>query len=66
MLLNNYYRYLSNYTNGKEYRRHWLMLNKHHQDIEELLLQVHQKGVEQAIDLSIRTGVPLSDSNLIK
>lgn len=28
-------------------------------EIEELILEAHQKGVEQAIDLSIRTGVPL-------
>ena len=35
------------------------MSNKHKRDVEELLLEAHQKGVEQAIDLSIRTGVPL-------
>lgn len=35
------------------------MPSKHKRDIEELLLEAHQKGVEQAIDLSIRTGVPL-------
>lgn len=35
------------------------MPGKHKRDIEELLLEAHQKGVEQAIDLSIRTGVPL-------
>ena len=29
------------------------------QDIEELLLEAHRKGIEQAIDLSARTGVPL-------
>lgn len=29
------------------------------QDIEELLLEAYRKGVEQAIDLSARTGVPL-------
>ena len=28
-------------------------------NINEILLDVHRKGVEQAIDLSIRTGVPL-------
>ncbi len=27
---------------------------KRNQDIEELLLEAHRKGVEQAIDLSIR------------
>lgn len=32
---------------------------KHKQDINEMLLDAHKKGVEQAIDLSIRTGVPL-------
>lgn len=35
------------------------MSNKRKRDIDELLLEIHQKGVEQAIDLSIRTGVPL-------
>lgn len=29
------------------------------EDIIELLLEAHRKGVERAIDLSIRTGVPL-------
>jgi len=28
-------------------------------DIHEVLLEAHRKGIEQAIDLSIRTGVPL-------
>lgn len=32
---------------------------KRNQDIEELLLEAYRKGVEQAIDLSARTGVPL-------
>lgn len=32
---------------------------KSNKDIDELLLQAHRKGVEHAIDLSIRTGVPL-------
>lgn len=32
---------------------------KHKQNINEMLLEAHKKGVEQAIDLSIRTGVPL-------
>lgn len=35
------------------------MPNNHNQDIEELLLEAYRKGVEQAIDLSARTGVPL-------
>lgn len=35
------------------------MSSKRNQDIEELLLEAHRKGVEQAIDLSARTGVPL-------
>lgn len=29
------------------------------QDIHAILLEAHRKGIEQAIDLSIRTGVPL-------
>lgn len=32
---------------------------KHKQDIIEMLLEAHKKGLEQAIDLSIRTGVPM-------
>jgi hypothetical protein len=32
---------------------------KHKKDINEMLLEAHKKGVEQAIDLSIRTGIPL-------
>lgn len=35
------------------------MPGKNNQDIEELLLEAYRKGVEQAIDLSARTGVPL-------
>ncbi len=35
------------------------MPSKRKPDIEELLLEAHRKGVEQAIDLSARTGVPL-------
>lgn len=35
------------------------MPNKRQRDVQELLLEAHQKGVQQAIDLSIRTGVPL-------
>lgn len=35
------------------------MPRKHRLDIHEILLEAHRKGVEQAIDLSIRTGVPL-------
>jgi hypothetical protein len=34
------------------------MRNKQ-QDIHDILLEAHRKGIEQAIDLSIRTGVPL-------
>jgi hypothetical protein len=38
------------------------------QDIEELLLEAYRKGVEQAIDLSARTGVPLviEENGMIK
>lgn len=32
---------------------------KHRQDVNEMLLEAHKKGIEQAIDLSIRTGIPL-------
>ena len=28
-------------------------------DVNEILLEAHRRGVEQAIDTSIRTGVPL-------
>jgi len=35
------------------------MANKRERDVKELLLEAHKKGVEQAIDLSIRTGVSL-------
>ncbi len=37
-------------------------------DINDLLLEAHRKGVEQAIDLSIRTGVPLvvEENGIIK
>jgi hypothetical protein len=36
------------------------MSSKHKfDDVEKLLLEAHRKGVEQAIDLSARTGVPL-------
>lgn len=35
------------------------MPNKQKFNIHEILLEAHRKGVEQAIDLSIRTGVPL-------
>lgn len=35
------------------------MRNKHQLDIERILLQAHREGVEAAIDLSARTGVPL-------
>jgi hypothetical protein len=35
------------------------MTHAHKNDINEILLEAHQKGVEQAIDLSIRTRTPL-------
>lgn len=35
------------------------MPSKRNRDIEELLLEAYRRGVEQAIDLSARTGVPL-------
>lgn len=35
------------------------MNSKEEQNIHKILLEAHRKGVEQAIDLSIRTGVPL-------
>jgi hypothetical protein len=35
------------------------MAQKPKEDMIELLLEAHRKGVESAIDLSIRTGVPL-------
>lgn len=35
------------------------MNNKSNKSINEMILEAHQKGIEYAIDLSIRTGVPL-------
>lgn len=35
------------------------MPRERNQDIIALLLEAHRKGIEQAIDLSARTGVPL-------
>jgi hypothetical protein len=35
------------------------MSNKREQDIYAFILEAHRKGVEFAIDLSARTGVPL-------
>lgn len=35
------------------------MPSRQSSDIHEILLEAHRKGVEQAIDLSIRTGVSL-------
>lgn len=35
------------------------MKNKINPSMRELILEAHKKGIEQAIDLSIRTGVPL-------
>ena len=33
--------------------------HKYKKDINEMLLEAHKEGIEQAIDLSIRTGIPL-------
>ena len=35
------------------------MSTKRKIDINEILLEAHKRGVQQAIDLSIRTGIPL-------
>lgn len=35
------------------------MTSKNKTDIHRIILEAHRRGVEQAIDLSIRTGVPL-------
>jgi hypothetical protein len=35
------------------------MRSKHKIDIHDILLEAHRKGIEQAIDLSIRTGTSL-------
>lgn len=35
------------------------MSNKRKTDINEILLEAHRKGVEQAFDLSIRTGTSI-------
>lgn len=35
------------------------MSNKRKPDMLELMLKAHREGVEQAIDLSARTGIPL-------
>ena len=35
------------------------MVSKHLSDIQKILLEAHRQGIEEAIDLSIRTGVPL-------
>jgi hypothetical protein len=35
------------------------MVKKEEPDINELLLEAHKRGIELAIDTSIRTGVPL-------
>lgn len=34
-------------------------MSKGNSDIHKILLDAHRRGVESAIDLSIRTGVPL-------
>jgi hypothetical protein len=36
-----------------------MLKHKHKKDINEMLLEAHKKGVEQATDLSIRTGISL-------
>jgi len=35
------------------------MTANHKTDMHEAILKAHREGIEQAIDLSIRTGVPL-------
>jgi len=35
------------------------MPHEHEVDIDAIILEAHRKGVERAIDLSIRTGTPL-------
>lgn len=35
------------------------MPSKNKIDIDEIVLEAHRRGVERAIDLSIRTGTPL-------
>lgn len=35
------------------------MPNEPKDELLEIILEAHRRGVEQAIDLSIRTGVPL-------
>ena len=35
------------------------MANKSEQNIEDLLLEAHRRGIENAIELSERTGTPL-------
>ena len=35
------------------------MANKSKQNIEDLLLEAHRRGIENAIELSERTGTPL-------
>lgn len=44
------------------------MPDKQNRDAQELFLEAHKKGIEQAIDLSIRTGVPLvvQENGIIK
>lgn len=35
------------------------MTSSKEENVQEILLKAHAKGIESAIDLSIRTGVPL-------
>jgi hypothetical protein len=44
------------------------MLSEHNNDINDIFLEAHRKGIEQAIDLSVRTGVPLviEENGIIK
>ncbi len=45
------------------------MPNKRKTNLHEILLDAHRRGIEQAIDLSIRTGVPLvieKDGKIVK
>lgn len=36
-----------------------MLKHNHKKDINEMLLEAHKKGIEQATDLSIRTGISL-------
>lgn len=43
---------------GKKFKRVQMTMNRK-TDMHEAILKAHREGIEQAIDLSIRTGVPL-------